>query len=121
MEDPENCRFFVRNWRYMNDGTSFENTSDIVDKVIIRYKTTGINCGNDIMVPSEMQDLIVAKVVYKFAVKNIPVKLNSFALNAMEREVDRLQEEYETLMYEPHNFWEVKDTIFSTQNSTARR
>jgi len=121
VEDPENCRFFVRNWRYLNNGTSLETTQDIADKVIIRYKTTGIDCGNDVLVPSEAQDLIVSMVVYRFAMKNIPNRLTADEKNRYEREVAQHQEDYEALLYEPHNFWEVKDAVFGTYNSTARR
>jgi hypothetical protein len=122
VEDPEHCRFFVRNWRYSTrDGVNFDTTSEIADKVIIRYKTTGIDCGNDICVPTEAQDLVVAMAVYKFAMRNIPARLTADEKDRYERELSALQENYESLLYEPHNFWEVKDAIFSSLNSTARR
>lgn len=122
IEDPEHCRFFVRNWRYSSaQGTVVDNTSNIVDKVVIRYKTTGIDYAGDICVPVEAQDLIVAMVVYKFAMKSIPVRMSADERDRYERELNAMQEQYEALLYEPHNFWEVKDAVFSSLNSTARR
>lgn len=120
VEDPEHCRVFVRSSVYTSQGT-VDNTSDVLDKVIIRYKTTGLDCSGDICVPTEAQDLIVAMVVYKFALKNIPFQQTADNKDRLEREIESLQENYETLLYEPHNFWEVKDTIFGSQNATARR
>jgi hypothetical protein len=121
-EDPEHCRFFVRNFRFdSQEGAVLDNTSSIFDKVIIRYKTTGINCGTDICVPAETQDLLVAMVVYKFAMKNIPFKMSADERDRYERDLNAKQDKYETLMYEPHNFWELKDTVFGSSNNTARR
>lgn len=122
MEDPEHCRVFVRNFRFSNaDGATVDNTSNISDKVIVRYKTTGIDCQGEICVPTEMQDLVVETVNYKFAQKGIPSRYSADTLDRMERTVSSLQEEYEALMYEPHNFWEVRDAIFGSLNTTARR
>jgi len=122
VEDPEQCRVFVRNSRYVtNTGTYIDTTENILDKVIIRYKTTGIDCSGDICVPTEAQDLIVKMVVYEFALKNIPFQTTADNKDRLERQINSLQENYEALMYEPHNFWEVKDAIFTSQNATARR
>lgn len=122
VEDPEHCRVFVRNSTYISSSGTYEDTtSNILDKVIIRYKTTGIDCSGDVCVPTEAQDLIVALVTYKFAMKNIPFQNTADNKNRMEREIASLQEDYESLLYEPHNFWEVKDSIFASLNSTARR
>ena len=120
VQDPEQCRVFVRNFN-LYDSAYVDTTSNILDKVIVRYKTTGIDCGKDICVPTETQDLIVAMVAYKFAMKNIPFQYSADVKDRMEREINSLQENYETLLYEPHNFWEVKDTVFGSQNATARR
>ena len=47
--DPENCRFIVKNFKWnTNNGSYLDTTSDIVTKVVIRYKTTGIDCGKDL-------------------------------------------------------------------------
>ena len=122
VEDPEQCRVFVRNSTFISRENSLvDTTSNILDKVIFRYKTTGIDCGTEICVPTETQDLIVSMVVYKFALKNIPFQQTADNKDRLEREINSLQEDYEALLYEPHNFWEVKDSIFGSQNATARR
>jgi len=121
VEDPEQGRFFVRNFRKDAQGSPMDTTSNILDKVIIRYKTTGVDCNGDICVPTEAQDLIVSMVYYKFIQKSIPMRVTADVLDRTERELNSLQEEYEALMYEPHNFWEYKDAIFRSLNSTARR
>lgn len=122
IEDSEHCRVFVRSSRYLKSrDITIDTTSNILDKVIIRYKTTGINCDKEICVPIEMQDLITTMVAYKFAMRNIPFKMTADEKDRYERMIESLQEEYEALMYEPHNFWEVKDAIFGSQNITARR
>jgi hypothetical protein len=122
VEDPEQCRVFVRNSRYITSTNSYEDTtSNILDKVIIRYKTTGIDCKGELCMPTEAQDLVVAMTVYKFALKNIPFQTTADNKDRLEREINAMQEDYEALLYEPHNFWEIKDSIFSSLNSTARR
>lgn len=122
VEDPEHCRIFVRNFRF--DSTSnnwIDNSSNLLNKVVIRYKTNGINCGGEVCVPSEAQDLVVSMVVYKFAMRGIPARMTADERDRYERELNAMQEDYEALVYEPHNFWEVKDAVFGSLNSTARR
>jgi hypothetical protein len=60
-------------------------------------------------------------VVYKFALKSIPTRISADERDRYERELNAMQDQYEALMYEPHNFWEVKDTVFGSSNNTARR
>jgi len=121
-EDTENCRVFVRNYRYSSTVNGYEDyTSAITDKVIVRYKTTGLDCSGDICIPVEADELIAQYVYYKFMRKNIPVQVTADEKDRQERIVNSLQEDYETLKYEPHNFWEVRDMLFGSLNSTARR
>ena len=71
-EDRENCRFFVRNYAYLqSSGLVQDTTSDLVTKVVIRYKSNGLDCSKDLCVPVEAKDLLVALVYYKFICKNM--------------------------------------------------
>lgn len=119
-EDPQHGRILVR----MFGGTNnIEKTDWLKDKgVIIRYKSTGIDCGGNVCVPIEARDLIVQKVIYEFMRRPIlGTQSYNYQLQAQREEVNALQMEYEALLYEPHNFLEVKDAMYSSLNTTARR
>ena len=120
VEDKENCRVFVRNFRTIDKAVE-DVTNNVKTKVVIRFKTNGLDCSKDCIVPEEAEDLIVSSVVYKFAMKNIPFRMTADEKDRFERELASIQESYETLMYEPHNFWEIKDAIYGSGNTTARR
>lgn len=122
VDDPENCRFFVKNYRYnVNNGSYSDTTSDIVTKVVVRYKTDGIDCGNDLCIPIEAQALVIQMVYYKFLRKNIPFQVTEAEKNRQERLIDSLTEEYDALQLEPRSLWEVKDALFGSLNTTAHR
>ena len=119
-DDPQHGRILVR----MFGGTNnVEKTDWLKDKgVIIRYKSTGVDCGGNVCVPIEARDLIVQKVIYEFMRRPIlGVQSYNYQLQAQREEVNALQMEYEALLYEPHNFLEVKDAMYSSLNTTARR
>jgi hypothetical protein len=121
-EDRENCRFFVRNYAYLqSSGLVQDTTSDLVTKVVIRYKSNGLDCSKDLCVPVEAKDLLVALVYYKFICKNIPVQVTADGKDRQERLVNTLQDKYQSLLYEPKDFWEIKDAIYGSLNATARR
>jgi hypothetical protein len=118
-DDPQHCRVIVRMFGGSN---SVEKTDWLKDKgVIIRYKSTGVDCAGNVCVPIEARDMIVQKVIYDFMrlVRDIPI--TNYNIELQRAEVQSLQNEYESLMYEPHTFWEVKDSIYSSLNTTARR
>ena len=112
MEDKEHGRLFVRNFRVDLEGTVQDTTSNIRNRVVIRYRTTGLNIGGDIQIPIEARDFIVAAVAYKFAVKAIPIRLTNAALNSQAIQVDIYKDDYTALLYEPQSFYEVKDALF---------
>lgn len=121
-DEPEHCRFLVKNYRWNTSNLSYtDTTSDIATNVIIRYKSDGIDCASDICIPIEAKQLIVQYVYLKFMRKNIPVQVTIDERDRTERQVNALQDKYEAMMYEPHNFWEVRDSVYSSLNSTARR
>lgn len=121
-DDSEHCRFFVRNYNYSTYNQSYvDTTSDLIYKVVIRYKTSGLDCTSDLCIPTEARDLIIQKVYYRFMRKNIPVQVTADEKDRQERIINALQDQYETLKYEPMNLWDVKDTIWGSLNSTARR
>lgn len=122
VDDPQSCRIMVRMFSYYtSDGSWLDQTEWLKDKgVIVRYKSTGIDCKGDVCVPVEAKDLIVQKVVYEFARKGIP-QMTNFSVDLQRQEVDAMQLEYEALLYEPHTFWEVMDSIYGSLNTTARR
>jgi len=121
-DDPENCRFFVRNYKWNSINAAYADTSsDVITKVIIRYKSDGIECQSDLCVPIEAKALIVGMVYYKFMRKNIPIQVSADEKDRQERVINTLQEKYESMMYEPQNFWEAKDSVYSSLNLTARR
>lgn len=109
--DKEHGRFFVRNYSTVN-GTLTDTTSNISTKIVIRYRTTGLNIGGDMFVPIEAKDYIVAAVYYKFAQKSIPVRLTNGALQSLAIQMDYYKSEYQALIYEPGSFYEVRDAIF---------
>ena len=122
-DDPQHCRILVRMFSYYRSMASWtDRTAWLKDKgVIIRYKSTGVDCNGDICVPIEARDLIVSKVIYEFVRRGWGIQMNGQAIQLQRDEVDNLQQEYESLLYEPSNFWEVKDSIYGSLNSTARR
>lgn len=119
-DDPQHGRILVR---MFGGSGNVEKTDWLKDKgVIIRYKSTGVDCGGNVCVPIEARDLIVQKVIYEFMRRPIlGVQSYNYQLQAQREEVNALQMEYEALLYEPHNFLEVKDAIYSSLNTTARR
>ena len=123
VDDPQQCRIMVRMFSYYRSLTSWlDKTTWLKDKgVIVRYKSTGINCNGDVCVPAEARDLIVAKVTYEFARRGLGMQMNMGQIQLQQLEVDNLQQEYETLLYEPSTFWEFKDSIYGSLNTTARR
>ena len=122
-DDPQHCRVMVRFLAYYTDYQSFmDRTEWLKEKgVIIRYKATGLDCNSDICIPMEARDLIIQKVVYEFNRKGIPQGTTGAMIQLQQAEVDTLQAEYEALLYEPHHFWEVKDSIYSSLNRVPRR
>lgn len=123
-EDEENCRFFVRSFAYNNEYKYWDDNTHKFKReksVVIRYKTTGLNCDSDICLPFEVKDYVVSAVVYKLMLRRIPIKWEIDEKNRQLAEVGRHEMNYQRLIYEPHNFWEVKDAIFTTLNTTARR
>lgn len=123
-DDQQHCRILVRLHAYVgSNGTYTENTDWLIDKgVIVRYKSTGIDCNGDVCVPYEAKDLIVQKVIYEFWRRGIGMNQpNNYTIQSQRDEVDALQQEYEALLYEPANFWEIKDSIYGSLNTTARR
>ena len=118
VDDPQHCRILVR----MFGNSTTEKTDWLKDKgVILRYKSTGIDCAGNICVPIEARDLIVNKVIYEFLRRGWGIKMYNYNIQLQREEVQALQMEYETLLYEPHNFEEVKDALYSSLNTTARR
>ncbi len=110
-EDKENSRFFVRN--YSNTGSNIEDTTfNIKTRVVIRYRTSGLNLGGDIFIPGEARDYIVSSVAFKFKKNNIPVRLTNLALQQEAIQVDFYKDAYTALLYEPGSFYEIKDAIF---------
>lgn len=122
-DDPQNCRIMVRMLKYYTSEQAFIDRTDWLKEkgVIIRYKSTGVDCSADICIPLEAKDLVVQKVVYEFNRRGIPQGYTSAMLQLQQMEVDNLQAEYEALLYEPHHFWEVKDAIYSSLNTSPRR
>jgi hypothetical protein len=119
-EDSENCRVFVRNFRTIDKAIE-DVTSNIKTKVIVRFKTDGLNCSSECIVPSNMEDLIAANVVYEFAMKNIPFRMTADEKDRYERKLAAAQDSYEALEYENFSFWDIEDAINGSSNTTARR
>jgi len=110
-EDREHSRFFVRNFRQTNNGIE-DTTSVIRSKVVIRFRTTGLNLGGDIFIPAEARDFIVASVAHKFMAKSIPVRVTNMVLRDDQAQVDKFREDYMALLYEPGNMYEIRDALF---------
>lgn len=123
MDDQQHCRIMVRLFsRYASSTGYLDVTSHLNDKgVVVRYKSTGVDCSSNICVPIEMKDMVVNKVIYEFMRRGWGVTGNNYNVELQRQEVDTLQSEYEALVYEPSNFWEVKDAIYGSLNTTARR
>jgi len=123
VDDPQQCRIMVRMFSYYNTPASWQDhTTWLKDKgVIVRYKSTGIDCNGDVCVPVEARDLIVAKVTYEFVRRGLGIQMSGGLIQLQQLEVDNLQQEYESLLYEPGTFWEFKDSIYGSLNTTARR
>ena len=110
-EDREHGRFFVKNYQTIQ-GTLTDTAANIADRIIIRYRTTGLNLGGDIFIPYETKDYLVAAVTYKFTCKAIPVRVTNAALQSMAVQMDIYKSEYAALLYEPGSFYEVRDAVF---------
>lgn len=110
-EDRSSGRFFVKNYQTIQR-TPTDTTQNIAERIIIRYRTTGLNLGGDVFIPYEAKDYLVAAVAYKFAKKSIPVRLTNMALQQEAIQVDAYKSDYTALLYEPGSFYEVRDTIF---------
>lgn len=122
-DDSQHCRIMVRMFSYYNSMASWLNRTEwLKDKgVIVRYKSTGVDCNGDVCVPIEARDLVIQKVIYEFFRRGWGLVLTNYNVELQRSEVESLQQEYETLLYEPSNFWEVKDSIYGSLNTTARR
>lgn len=121
-EDPEGCRIFVRNYRFDKTNNMFvDNTSRLSGKVIVRYKTDGLTPGEDMCIPYEYRELIIALVTFRFMRKNIPVQYTNYEKDLQRQMIDVKQEEFNELTVGIKNFWEVKDAIYGSLNTTARR
>lgn len=123
VDDPQHCRMLVRMFSYYRSMSSWQDrTTWLKDKgVIVRYKSTGIDCNGDVCVPVEARDLITAKVTYEFMRRGLAGTWTMGQIQLQQVEVDNLQQEYESLLYEPSTFWEFKDSIYGSLNMTARR
>ena len=110
-EDKEHGRFFVRSFRQTANSIE-DTTSNIRNKVIIRFRTTGLNLGGDIFIPAEARDFIVASVAHKFMAKSIPVRVTNMVLMEDQKAVDKFREDYVELLYGIGNMYEVKDALF---------
>ena len=121
-EDTNACLIYVRNYRWDKINSNYtNNTSNLTGKIIVRYKTTGIDCAEDICVPYEYRELIISLVTFRFMKKNIPVQTTNYKLQLQQMDIDTRQEEFYELTTGIHNFWEVKDAIYSSLNTVARR
>lgn len=123
VDDPQNCRIMVRMFSFYQSTSSWmDRTEWLKDKgVIVRYKSTGVDCGGDVCVPVEARDLVVNKVIYEFVRRGWGIPMTNYNVELQRQELDSLQTEYEALLYEPHNFWEFRDSIYASMNTTARR
>jgi hypothetical protein len=107
VEDDENCRFFVRN---------YEET-----KVILRYRSNGITCTTENCVPYKLKDLIVAMVVYDFALNRIPTRFTGVELELKRLERSRHYDEFTDLEYIPQDMDEFMDAQFASSNLAPKR
>ena len=107
VEDDENCRFFVRNY----DAT----------KVIFRYRSNGITCTTENCVPYKLKDLIIAMVVFDFAIARIPNRFTGAELEYKRMERSRHYDEFTDLEYIPQNMDEFMDSQFASSNIAPKR
>lgn len=107
VEDDENRRFFVRNYT----GT----------KVILRYRSNGIDCTMETCIPYTVKDLLVSMVIYDLALMGIPRKFSGMELQLKQQERSRHFDEYTDLEYIPGNMDEFLDSQFASFNVTAGR
>jgi len=107
VEDDENRRFFVRNYT----GT----------KVIMRYRSNGIDCTTDTCIPYIVKDLLVSMVTYDLALMGIPRRFSGMELQLKQQERSRFYDEFTDLEYIPQNFDEMMDSQFASYNVTASR
>lgn len=121
-DDPEECKIYVRNYRWDKYNASFvNNTSDLTGKIIVRVKTTGIDCWEEIKIPYEYRELIIALVTYRFMMKNIPTRSTQDKLTRQQQQIEVREEEFYELTQGIQSLEEVKDAIYSSLNTTARR
>lgn len=121
-EDPENCRILVRNYRWSTTNQSHtENTDQVAGKIIARFKTDGLSINEDMCVPYEFRELIIALVYSRFMEKNIPVQKTNFDKQAQRERIEALADEFYEHQVGIKSLMEVKDALFASQNNTARR
>jgi hypothetical protein len=123
VDDPQHCRIMVRMFSYYKSASQWMDRTEWlkVKGVVVRYKATGVDCAGDICVPVEARDLVVNKVIYEFVRRGWGIPMTNYNVELQRQELDALQTEYEALLYEPHNFWEFRDSIYASLNTTARR
>ena len=107
VEDDENCRFVVRNY----DET----------KVILRYRSNGIDCSVTNCIPYLAKDLIVSMVLFEYATSRIPVRFTAAELEYKRLERSRRYEDFTDIEYIPQNMDEFMDAQFASLNTVPRR
>lgn len=107
IEDDVNRRFFIRNYEE--------------DKVIVHYKSNGIDCSKKTCIPYQMKDVIMAMVIYDLALKRIPMRHSAAELQLLREERARHFEAYTALEYEPQDMNEMMDAVYQSLNNTVRR
>jgi len=105
--NDENCRFFVRNYEE--------------SKVIFRYRSNGITCTTENCVPYKAKDLIVAMVVFDFALSRVPGRFTAAELEYKRMERSRHYDEFTDLEYIPQNMDEFMDAQFASSNLAPKR
>lgn len=122
-DDYNNRLIYVRNYRWNKINEEYQNNTGnlLTGKVIVRYKTTGIDCGEDVCIPYEYRELLISLVTYRFMQKHIPVRPTTDILNRKQMDIMVREEEFEELTFGIKNLWEVKDAIYASLNTTARR
>lgn len=122
-DDPKNRLIYVRNYRWNKINEEYQNNTETLlsGKVIVRYKSTGIDCGADICIPYEYRELLIALVTYRFMRKHIPVRPTTDNLSRQQQDIMVKEEEFEQLTTGVQSLQEVKDAIYSSLNTTARR
>lgn len=107
VEDDMSRRLFVRNYE--------EN------KVILKYRSNGIDCTKQTCVPYQMKDLIMSMVIYELALNRIPYRHSSAELQLKMEERRRHYDDFVALEYEPQSMFEMLDAIYASYNTTVRR